>query len=142
MRVRYLLGSTFLLVLPSFGSFAGGSASGASGVQILTSGEVLSCQARDGRDGRLWPCKIQITSHDASTGAIAGELTWPTLSSVHRIQGKLSGNSLTFTETQAIRKGSAHLNVAYTMTVSPGAATGSYLDHGDNSRGGMTITLR
>jgi hypothetical protein len=42
---------------------------------------------------------------------------------------------LTFTETEAIRAGGAHLNVAYAFTLSQSSATGTWIDNGDRSHG-------
>ncbi len=111
-------------------------------VDILKRGDSVSCEAQEQhgtREGRVWPCTMRITSYDASSGAIVGELTWPTLGSINRFHGRLSGNTLDFTETEAIRAGSAHLNVAYIMKVSQNDASGSYVDHGDNSGGSAKL---
>jgi len=110
-----------------------------AGVLALTSGRTFSCEARSGSS--VWPCTLRITAYTGSSGAIAGEMTWTTLSSVHRISGKLEGTTLTFTETEAIRSGRAHLNVAYTAAISDGAATGTWVDPADGSRGSLTILV-
>jgi hypothetical protein len=113
--------------------------SGAAFLETLTSGRTLSGEAW-GDGGGNWKFELKITSYDPSTGAIVGEITWPSLSSVHRIRGKLVGTSLTFTETEAIRAGGAHLNVAYTFTLSQSSATGTWLDNGDKSHGGAKFS--
>jgi hypothetical protein len=110
-----------------------------TGVRALLSGRSLSCEARSGN--KAWPCQLRITMGDSS-GNLIGELTWANLNSVHRIRGKLQGDKLTFTETEAIRSGRAHLNVSYNMTVSDKTASGTYRDAIDRSTGTMTITLR
>jgi len=115
---------------------------GAAFLPTLTSGKTLSGEAWEGqgpRAGRTWQFLLKITSYDPATGAIVGELTWPSLSSVHRIRGRLAGTSLTFTEAEAIRPGGAHLNVAYTFTLAQSSATGTYTDHTDNSSGTAKI---
>jgi hypothetical protein len=110
------------------------------GLSRLTSGQALDCNAND--RGKLYPCKIRITSYNSASGAIVGELTWTTLSSVHRIRGKFAGNKLSFTEAEAIRAGAAHLNVEYSLAVSAGSASGTWIDHSDNnSRGTFTIKI-
>jgi hypothetical protein len=116
------------------------AAPAAGGVSRLTSGQVLDCSAKDG--AKLYPCKVRISSYNSASGAIVGELTWTTLSSVHRIRGKLAANQLTFTEVEAIRAGAAHLNVEYSLAIRAGAASGSWIDHSDNnSRGTFTIQI-
>lgn len=103
----------------------------------FTGGTTLTGEAHAG--GRTWPFKIRITSHAAAGGAIVGEITWPSLNSVHRIKGKLSGNNLTFEETEAIRAGSAHLHCTYAMTLNATGAKGTWLDPSDNARGTIVI---
>lgn len=125
-------------VTPRSSSAPGSAIGGGNVIARLTSGKALGCEARAG--GKVYPCSVRVTSHDKSTGGIVGELTWTSLASVHRIRGKLSGNQLSFTETEAIRKGGAHLNVEYTLTISGGTAKGSWVDRGDNNaRGTFSI---
>jgi hypothetical protein len=129
------------LVLGALSGICWTGLAAASGLEKLASGEELPCESRDGKTGQQWPCVIRITSRDGSTGAIAGEVKWTTLGAVHRIEGRLSGNGLTFRETEAIQAGSAHLNVAYSMTISGNVVTGTYVDHTDGGKGTATITL-
>jgi hypothetical protein len=103
----------------------------------FTGGTVLTGEAH--ANGRNWPFKIRITNHTPANGAIVGEITWTSLSSVHRIRGKLSGNTLTFEETEAIRAGGAHLHCTYSMTLSSTGAKGTWIDPADNSRGTIVI---
>jgi len=112
---------------------------GAAFLPTLTSGKTLPGEAW-GDAGGNWKFELKITSYNPSTGAIVGEITWPSLSSVHRIRGRLAGNSLTFTETEAIRPGGAHLNVAYTFTLAQSSATGTWIDNGDKSHGGAKFS--
>ena len=112
---------------------------GAAFLPTLTSGKTLAGEAW-GDAGGNWKFQLKITSYDPSTGAIVGEITWPSLASVHRIRGKLAGTSLTFTETEALRPGGAHLNVAYTFTLSQSSATGTWIDNGDKSHGGAKFS--
>ena len=112
---------------------------GAAFLPTLTSGKTLAGEAW-GNTGGNWKFQLKITSYDPSTGAIVGEISWPSLSSVHRIRGRLAGTSLTFTETEAIRPGAAHLNVAYTFTLAAASATGTWMDNGDKSRGGAKFS--
>lgn len=126
-------------VAPKQTSGSGASTTGSgNAVSRLTSGQAIDCEARAG--GKSYPCKVRVTSYNKLTGAITGELTWTTLSSVHRIRGKLSGDNLSFTETEAIRAGGAHLNVEYTLTISGRSASGTWIDRSDNnSRGTYAI---
>lgn len=112
--------------------------SGGSVFQSLASGKTVSGEAR-GDKGGYWPFQLKITSYDPSTGAIVGQITWTSLASVHRVKGSLTGMRLGFTETEAIRAGSAHLNVAYTFTLAAATASGSWVDNGDKSHGSAKI---
>ncbi len=103
----------------------------------FTGGTALSGEAH--ATGRVWPFKIRITNHTPANGAIVGEITWTSLSSAHRIRGKLSGSTLTFEETEAIRAGGAHLHCTYSMTLSSTGAKGTWIDPSDNSRGTIVI---
>ncbi|TAN43817.1 MAG: hypothetical protein EPN22_09075 [Nitrospirae bacterium] len=111
-------------------------------VDLLKRGETVSGEVQEQhgtRKGKVWSYTMRITSYDASSGTIVGEMTWLALGSINRIRGRLTGNTLEFTETEAIRAGSAHLNVSYTMKVSQNEASGSYNDHGDNSGGSAKL---
>ncbi|MCX6564842.1 MAG: hypothetical protein NTW38_00190 [Candidatus Aminicenantes bacterium] len=119
--------------------FVSGSSLPVPILSTLTSGKPLSGEAW-GDAGGDWKFEMKITSYNPSTGAIVGEITWPSLSSVHRIRGSLAGTSLTFTETEAIRAGGAHLNVAYTFTLGSTSATGTWIDNGDKSHGGAKFS--
>ena len=107
-------------------------------LQTLVNGGERSGEAWADSGGR-WKCTLKITSYDRATGAVVGQITWPSLSSVHRIRGKLAGEKLTFTEVEAIHPGGAHLNVAYDFTLGKNSATGTWVDNGDSSRGGAKI---
>lgn len=100
-------------------------------------GKLLPFEARQGT--KAWPGGIKVTQYNRVTGALSGELTWSSLNSVHRIQGELSGSRLTFTEVSAIHPGGAHLNVAYTLTVTAGGADGTWTDPADRSTGTAVI---
>ncbi len=121
--------------------FVSGSSFSVPFLSTLTSGKLLSGEAWGDAGGR-WIFELKITSYNPSTGAIVGEITWPSLSSVHRIRGSLAGTSLTFTETEAIRAGGAHLNCAYTFTLGSTSATGTWVDNGDKSRGGAKFSAQ
>jgi len=109
----------------------------------LLSGQLITGEVQEltgPRRNRTWPLTIRITKYDAPTGAIEGELAWSTLQSVNRIRGSLSGRTLEFTETEAIKAGNAHLNVSYKLTFSDDGASGAYTDQGDNSQGSIKLT--
>ncbi|MGD1101511.1 MAG: hypothetical protein ABSA59_05535 [Terriglobia bacterium] len=103
--------------------------------ETLSSGQTLSGEAWSSGGGN-WKFQLRITSYHPSTGAIVGEITWPSLNSINRIRGNLAGSSLTFTETEAIQPGGAHLNVSYTFNLSQNSATGTWVEQGNRDHGG------
>jgi len=111
--------------------------SGAQFLPIFTSGREFSGEARQG--SKTWPFKIKVVNYNNSTGAFNGEISWSSLSSIHRIRGVIKGKTLTFTEVEALRRGSAHLNVSYSLTASAQDAQGTWLDQGDRSTGTIVI---
>ena len=102
------------------------------------SGTAYSGKATQGR--KTWPFTICITQYNKTTGALVGKLTWKSLGSIHLIRGTLHGGKLNFKEVEAIKRGSAHLNVVYTMQISSANAKGTWVDLGDKSRGDVLIS--
>jgi hypothetical protein len=74
----------------------------------------------------VWPFRLKFNSFDESSGEVVGELEWLTLDAVHRVEGKLSGTTLVFKETEYIKQGNAALNCVYTMSPSGKAMTGTW----------------
>ncbi|MGQ0698793.1 MAG: hypothetical protein ACT4PZ_11195, partial [Panacagrimonas sp.] len=64
-----------------------------------------------------WPMRVRLVSFDRSTGKLSGEVEWPTLDSINKIQGELVGNELIFKETEFIKKGKTILGCVYTLEV-------------------------
>ncbi|MBK6744281.1 MAG: tetratricopeptide repeat protein [Hydrogenophilales bacterium] len=110
----------------------------AVGVGALLTGKTFNCVAVDASSAKRWPCTIKF---GGTPGNVTGELSWTSLGSVHRIAGSLTGESLRFTETAAIKTGGAHLNVNYTLTRSGNRLTGNYQDPADRSTGSFNIDL-
>lgn len=104
---------------------------------------IISGKERSGEawtaSGSRWRFGLKITSFDGSTGAFSGQIVWPSLSSIHRIQGNVAGDKLSFTEVEAIQAGSAHLHVSYVFTLGKNDANGTWVDNGDRSRGEAKI---
>ena len=73
---------------------------------------------------------------------MVGQLTSTESTAIHRIEGKLVKDSLSFTETKAIRKGPVTLKSTYTMKVEAGKASGTFTDPVNRASGTMVITLR
>jgi hypothetical protein len=100
----------------------------------LTSGTVLQGEVVD-KKGTRFPGTIRITNANDLTGDFVGEVSWHSLNSVHKIEGRVKGNTVVFKETAYIRQGGAHLNCEYALVfdgqtlqgrwVEPGVDTGS-----------------
>lgn len=74
-----------------------------------------SGESWDSRDH--WPMSVRILTFESSTGRFTGEVEWPTLTSIHRIEGSLIGARVVFTEVAYIRQGSAGLGCTYDLTL-------------------------
>ena len=101
-------------------------------------GQSYSCLAKESGSTKSWACTIKFS---ATSGNVTGELSWPTLGSVHRISGAWTSDTLNFKEVSAIQAGRAHLNVSYTLTRTGNKLTGQYSDPADRSTGTFTVEL-
>ena len=77
------------------------------------------------------------------SGEITGKIEWPTLGSVHEIEGTLKGRDLYFKETNYIEKGKAKLNCVYYMKYSPNLHVfqGTWKELGTKKGGTAVIKL-
>lgn len=82
--------------------------------QILGTLPVEFVGESSGRRQR-WPMRLKISSHDRNSGKVGGEVEWPTLDAVHRVEGSLANGALEFREVAFVRKGRASLNCAYKL---------------------------
>ena len=90
-------------------------------------GTVLLVKAQSSKSGKSWAVTLKIV-YNQSSGRVEGEIEWPSLNSVHKIAGKLTGSQFTFKEVEYIKKGSANLNCQYTTTISKNKISGSWTD--------------
>ncbi len=98
-----------LLILASMFTLGCGSVFGFSIADEFT-GEVTSAKT-----SKTWKATLRIVKYDQRSGAFNGELSWPSLKSVHRVIGTVSGRTVVFKETERIKKGSAHLHCEYAL---------------------------
>lgn len=98
---------------------------------LLVSGKTFEGQAANG--GRVWPFSIRFVKLDAQTGAIVGEITWKSLNAIHKIEGKLTGDELEFTETAYIKRGGADLNCIYRLRRNSSRVSGSWFENGQSA---------
>jgi hypothetical protein len=73
-----------------------------------------------------------------SNGLIIGQIEWPSLNSIHEIEGTKTDTSITFTETAYIKRGSAILNCRYYLTQNGNSFTGAW-DGCEGQYGDITI---
>lgn len=66
---------------------------------------------------KSWTATLTFTSFPS--GGVIGQLEWPSERSIHKIQGVCNGGTLSFKETEAIKKGGAHLNCVYSLNFNP-----------------------
>ena len=103
-------------------------------VKMKFTGKVTSARSAD------FPATIEIVEIDTATGNFNGTITWPTLNSVNRIDGKIDGRNITFKETQYIQRGGAHLNCEYQLVLQGTSLTGPWQEPGYDQ--GQTILTR
>ena len=94
---------------------------------VIFQGDVKSEQS-----GAAWKASVKFTSVNETTGDLSCEMSWPSLNSVHRIDGKIQGNRLTFTENGYIKRGNAHLNCQYDLTFDGNNLRGSWAEPGQD----------
>ena len=68
-------------------------------------------EAREGNT--IWPCVFIVTEFDPETGAFSGTIEWTSLNALHKIEGTLTDEALSFSETEFIRRGNAIKDVDY-----------------------------
>jgi hypothetical protein len=104
-------------------------------------GLVFEGEARSDDSGRTWPVQLSITSFAATTGQFGGEMTWPSLNSIHRLEGRIWGSTVTFKETGYIKQGGAHLNCEYALILEKNILKGRWVEAGGD-RGTLRLQLR
>jgi hypothetical protein len=93
------------------------------------------------KNNKKHPMVVRIASMDKTTGSLAGDVSWPSLNSVHRIEGMLFGNTVAFKEVSYIKRGSAHLNCEYAFIIDGGFLDGRWLEPG-RDRGIVQLTIK
>jgi hypothetical protein len=113
---------------------APGAAGGIVGTRY--SGEAIS----EPKNGKSWPFILTLIGPDAD-GSISGQVEWPSLNSIHQIEGFKTATGITFTETDYIKKGGAVLNCKYHLDSEGDSFTGTYGD-GCNDGDHGTISMK
>jgi len=93
------------------------------------------------KSNKKFPMVVTIVSIDNAAGNFAGEVSWPSLNSVHRIEGRLAGNTITFKEVSHIKKGGAHLNCEYAMVIDGRSLDGRWVEPG-RDRGIVQLKIK
>lgn len=102
------------------------------------SGEAIS----EPKNGKTWPFKLTLIGPDADD-KISGQIEWPSLDSIHQIEGHKTATGITFTETGYIKKGGAVLNCIYNLNSEGDSFTGTYGESGScDDKDYGTISMR
>jgi hypothetical protein len=102
---------------------------------------IFSGEAKSAKNGRTWAVNLKIIDHNILSGNFVGQIEWPSLNSIYRIEGQLIGARFTFKETEAIRQSSAHLNCEYAGIMAKDAIEGNWIDAG-HDQGTFKFTLK
>jgi len=95
--------------------------------EVLRAAESRELVGEAGDGGRVWPMRVRISSYDPASRVVSGQVEWPTLQAIHRIEGRVSGNELIFEEVEYIDRGSAILGCVYTLKATgPTSLQGTY----------------
>ena len=78
-------------------------------------GSILKGEAGNGND--KWPFVLKIIIFNNSNNTWVGELTWSTLNAIHRVEGKVNGSSISFKETDFIKRGNAVIGCIYNLNL-------------------------
>ncbi|RUO73300.1 hypothetical protein [Idiomarina ramblicola] len=82
-------------------------------VAILESEKTQTGEA--GNRSSTWPFRLTFKGYDSKENTFTGEMEWPTLSGVTKIEGTLIGGSLVFKEVAHINKGNVDLGTMYEL---------------------------
>jgi hypothetical protein len=106
----------------------------------LLAGTALEGFALDQKNTNF-PMMVKITEMDRATGNFAGEVSWPSLNSIHRIEGRIQGHTVTFREVSHIKKGRAHLNCEYALVIDGRSLDGRWVEPG-RDRGSVQLKIK
>lgn len=94
---------------------------------LIKNGAVFKGEVAD-KKGSKFPSTLRITSVDDVSGDFVGEVSWPSLNSVHRIEGSIKGSTVVFKETKHIKQGGAHLNCEYAFVFDGQTLKGRWIE--------------
>lgn len=106
----------------------------------ISPGTVLEGFVSD-KSNKTFPMVVKIVSIDNATGNFTGDVSWPSLNSIHRIEGRLTANTITFKEVSQIKKGAAHLNCVYAMIIEGTSLDGRWVEPG-RDRGIVQLKIK
>lgn len=112
--VKLLLALGVIIVVAVSGWYFSETASNPA-KEVLSSSEVYQGNADGSNGAEVWPLKIKFTSFSEADGKFQGELEWIKFNAIHKIEGTLNEDQITFEETEFIKQGSAALNCSYTL---------------------------
>lgn len=104
-------------------SFSGNCLAGAH----IKNGTAFKGEVTD-KKGSKFASTVRITSINDASGDFVGEVSWPSLNSVHKIEGSIKGNTVVFKETEYIKQGGAHLNCEYAFVFDGQTLKGRWIE--------------
>lgn len=107
---------------------------------ILSPGVTLEGFALD-KKNKNFPVTVKIESIEETTGNFSGEITWPSLNSIHRIEGRIHEHTVTFKEVSHIKKGGAHLYCEYAMVIDGKSMEGRWVEP-ERDRGTIQLQIK
>jgi hypothetical protein len=107
---------------------------------ILSAGTALEGFALD-KKNKNFPVLIKIENIEETTGNFTGEITWPSLNSIHRIAGRIHEHTITFKEVSHIKRGGAHLNCEYAMVIDGKSMEGRWVEP-ERDRGTIQLQIK
>jgi hypothetical protein len=107
---------------------------------VISSGTLLEGFVQD-QKSKNFPTLVTIGTVDSVTGNFSGEISWPSLNSVHRIEGRVTGNTLVFKEVSHIKRGGAHLNCEYALVLDGSSLDGRWVEPG-RDRGIVKLNIK
>jgi len=108
---------------------------------LLSKGAVFQGETLDNK-GTKFPATIRITHIKESKGDFTGELSWPSLDAVHKIEGRIEGKTVVFKETEFIKKGKAILNCEYALIFDGQTLQGRWINESGKDFGTAQFKLQ
>ena len=88
---------------------------GAAELELLLEPLPVEFVGESSGTGNRWPMRVRVVSYDRESHKVAGEIEWPTLDALHRMEGTLTSGMLEIREVDYIRRGRGGLGCTYEL---------------------------